>query len=69
MLLIGDLEYVQGHLRCGHYECSVLKEDEEKVRNMSEKDLNEYIKENGTLLIDDYEVDDVGDIMDIEIEE
>lgn len=65
--VIGNLDYVyvQGHLRYGHLEVEI---DEDELRTMSEDDIRTLLEDEGTLVVEDYEVDDRGDIVDIEIE-
>ena len=64
--IIGELDYVQGHLRYGHLE---LKIDKEVWDRMPEEEQKEYLLECGKLKIDDYSVNDRGDITEITKEE
>lgn len=63
--LIGDIDYIQGHLRYGHYEVEV---DELFVKNSTKKQLIEYIQDNGELIVDDYSIEDHGGINEVRIE-
>lgn len=63
--LVGDLDYVAGHLRYGHYEVEV---DEVFVKNSTKQQLKEHLLNNGELIIDDFEIDDSGEITDVRIE-
>lgn len=67
--IIGYIDYVSGHLRYGHYELELNDEDFEKFKVMSQEEQKEEIQDNGILVIDDYEIDDIGTIYSIEIEE
>lgn len=61
-----DVGYVMGHLRYGHLERVFEVESEEQLKEMM-KDPD--FKYNLELVIDDYEVDDFGDIGKLEYEE
>ena len=63
--LIGDIDYVSGHLRYGHYEVEV---DELFVKNSTKQQLKEYLSGNGELIVDDYEIEDHGDITEVRVE-
>lgn len=65
VLLVGDFDYIQGHLRYGHSQVEV---DEEFVKNSTKQQLKEYLDNNGEIIVDDYEIDDCGDITDVRIE-
>lgn len=59
-----NVDYVDGHLRSGHYE---LEMDKDIFTNLSKEDLKSYIKENGDFIVDDHRINDIGDITDISI--
>ena len=63
--IFGDLDYVQGHLRYGHLELHLDDEAFEEFKSMSEEEQKAYLNDNGNLIVDSYEVDDWGDIIDI----
>ena len=52
-------DYIQGHIRNGHMECDI---PDEEYHEMTDDERKWYVRENGKLVIDDYEVDDFGDI-------
>lgn len=62
--VIGELDYVMGHLRYGHYEVEM---DPEVFKSMSKEDLKEHLQEQGELIIDDYSIEDSGDITNIRL--
>lgn len=62
-----DLEYLMGHLRYGHIELQMDEEEYKEYETYTDKEKEEYIMENGDLVIDDYEVDDYGPISNIKI--
>jgi hypothetical protein len=64
--VIGNLDYVQGYLKYGHLELEIDKEEWSK---MSKENQEEYLIDCGELVIDDWEVNDRGDLNDIVIEE
>lgn len=58
-----DVEYLVGHLRYGHYSTTVEANSQEEVEKMLEnKESCEKIINNMELIVDDYEIDDVGPI-------
>lgn len=67
--IIANVDYLIGHLHYGHYEGEI---DEEELPPNWEEELRKYpslIKQlNLELIVDDYEIDDTGDISDIQIE-
>ena len=62
-----DLKYLMGHLRYGHFELQMDEEEYKEYESYTDKEKEEYIMENGDLVIDDYEVDDYGPISDIKV--
>jgi len=64
--ITGDLDYIQGHLRYGHYELEI---DKQKWDSMNEDEQKEYLEDCGDLIVDDYEIEDRGDICEITKEE
>lgn len=66
MKVVGYLDYIQGYLRYGHYELELNIEEAEMFNNLSEKEQKEYLRDNGMLIVDDYSIDDIGDIYEIE---
>lgn len=62
-----DLEYLMGHLRYGHIELKMDEEEYKEYETYTDKEKEEYIFDNGDLIIDDYEVDDYGPISDIRV--
>ena len=67
-LVTGDVDYVQGHLRYGHFELELTEEEYEEFKLLDEEAQKEWVKNEGELLIDDWEVDDTGDITDVRVE-
>jgi hypothetical protein len=64
MKIIADVDYVTGHLRCGHWELELNDEDYNEYRNLSEEDKISWI-EDGDFIIDDYRIYDIGTITEI----
>lgn len=63
-----EVEYVQGYLRYGHYEAELTDEDFEKFKNMSCNEQKKYIRKAGHFVIDDYCIDDIGPITDVNMD-
>ena len=64
MKIIADIEYVSGYLRRGHYELKLNDEEYNEYKNLSDEDKISWI-EDGNLIIDDYRVEDIGEITEI----
>lgn len=62
-----EIEYLMGHLRSGHFELQMNEEEYKEYETYTDKEKEEYIFENGDLIIDDYEVDDYGPISNIKV--
>jgi len=64
--VIGNVDYIDGYLRYGHFELDLDNEDLEDFKKLINEEKIEYLKENGKLIIDDYRINDYGEIIDIE---
>lgn len=62
-----NLEYVIGYLGCGHIELQMDDEEYKEYETYTDKEKEEYVFENGDLIIDDYEVNDYGPISNIRV--
>ena len=60
--IIANVDYISGHLRSGHFELNLSNEGYEKFQNMSKEEQLNYIEDNGDLLIDDFSINDYGDL-------
>lgn len=58
--ITADLDYIQGHLRYGHLEGTVKLTDEELAQLKKDKNFAKELCLD--IKVDDYEVDDVGDV-------
>lgn len=67
MKIHAPIDYVQGHLRYGHFEATVPEEDIEKFNAMTPDEKKEYIRDIGEIVLDDYEMDDYGDIGEVTV--
>ena len=63
--IFGDLDYVQGYLRMGHLEMELNDEDFEKFKSLSLKEQKECLQDEGSVEVDDFSVDDIGSITEI----
>jgi len=66
-VIIADVDYVIGHFKYGHFELEVNDEEYEEFQTYSDEEKKEYIGENGDLIIDDYVVDNLGNITNIRV--
>ncbi len=63
--ICGEFDYIQGHLRYGHLELYLDDKAFEEFKSMPEEEQKAYLNDNGNLLVDSYEVDAWGDIINI----
>lgn len=67
--ITADVDYVDGHLRRGHKEAIVTDEQAAELEKLSREELAEWLQDNGKLVIDDYRVNDYGDLGEITVED
>lgn len=63
--IFGDLDYVQGYLRMGHLEMELNDKDFEKFKSLSLKEQKEWLWDEGHVKVDDFSVNDIGNITEI----
>lgn len=63
--IFGDLDYVQGYLRIGHLEMELNDKDFKKFKSLSLKEQKEWLRDEGAVKVDDFSVDDIGSITEI----
>ena len=63
--IFGDLDYVQGYLRMGHLEMKLNDKDFEKFKSLSLKEQKEWLRDEGSVEVDDFSVDEIGSITEI----
>lgn len=63
--IFGDLDYVQGYLRMGHLEMELNDKDFEKFKFLSLKEQKEWLWDEGHVKVDDFSVNDIGNITEI----
>lgn len=63
--VVGEVDYVLGQIHSGHYGAILSDSEFSEFQKMSEKDPKKYIKKHGKLVIDAYNINDIGDIVDI----
>ncbi len=66
-LITASVGFVNGYLRSGHYELSLNSEELEVFEGLSEEQKKEYIEDHGEFLLDDFRVNDMGELYDIKI--
>lgn len=64
-IVVGEVDYVPGQIHSGHYEAILSDFEFFEFQKMSEKDQKKYIKKHGEPVIDAYNINDIGDIVDI----
>ena len=63
--IIAEIDYINGHLRYAHYELNLTDEELEKFKNSSEEEQQQWIADEGDLIVDDYYLNDIGEITKI----
>ena len=67
--ITAKIEYISlGKVR-GHFEAYLNDCDLEHFKTLSKEDQIEYLEEEGELIIDDYSVNDRGELYNIEVHE
>lgn len=66
-LITADCDWIIGHTRFGHWELNLTDAEYEKFKNLSEDKQIQYIKDEGYLTVDDYEIDEHGEPTNIQI--
>lgn len=65
--VIGYPDYIDGYIRHAHFELEITDEEQiEEFSNLSTKEKIETLTEYGKLVIDDYRINDYGEITEIE---
>lgn len=65
--IIGYPDYIDGYIRSAHFELEISDEKEiEEFNNLSTPEKIEILREDGKLVIDDYRINDYGEITEIE---
>ena len=67
--IVLNCDYVQGHLRYGHFELKLDDNDYKEFKALSKKEQLEQIKSDGDLIIDSYRVEDYETEGDFEVYE
>ena len=68
-LITAQVDYVNGYLRYGHWELSLEDKELEEFRNSSKEDQESWLIDNGSFVVDDYAINNYGDLQEIKIEE
>ena len=66
-LITADCDYICGYLRYGHWELNLTDAEYDDFCNMDESEQERYLMDNGDLIVDDYEVDDLGEPTNIQV--
>lgn len=69
MKVIGYVDYVSGYLRTGYFELDLDEEELKEFKQLSEEEQKEYLRDCGDFIVDDYSVEDIGDIYKLDISE
>ena len=63
--IYGDLDYINGYLIYGHLEMELNDEDFEKFKSLSLKEQEEWLLDEGQVKVDNYSIEDCGNITEI----
>ena len=63
--IIAEIDYINGHLRYAHYELNLTDEKLEEFKNSPKEEQQQWIADEGDLIIDDYYLNDIGEITKI----
>lgn len=68
-IVTADANWIQGHLRYGHWEMELTGAEYEEFKNLPEDVQIEYLKDNGSIIVDDYEIDDYEEPTNLKVNE
>ena len=68
-LVTAQVDYVQGYLKYGHWELFLEEKDLVEFKNSTKEEQESWLTNNGHFVLDDYEINDYGDLQKIEIQE
>ena len=66
-LITANCYWITGHTRFGHWELNLTDAEYEDFNNLSEDEQLQYLKDEGSLIIDDYYIDDYEEPTNIQI--
>lgn len=67
--IIGNLDYLSGYLKTGHFEAEIEAKNEEEVwEKLKDPEFVEVFQEDADLVVDDWSMYDMGDIVDFDVE-
>lgn len=64
--VIAELEYISGRIRSGHFTLFLTDTELADFRELSPEDKEDWVKADGDLVVDDYDIHDIGKITFIE---
>jgi hypothetical protein len=67
--ITANLDYMVGHLRYGHLELELTDEQYEEFKKLSKEEQEEWLRDDGARIADDYEIDDIGSIYHIKVKD
>lgn len=66
-LVHADVDWIQGHLRFGHFEGEFTEEQYQEYINLPSEEKKEYIRDVCNLIVDDWSIESYDDPSNIEI--
>ena len=66
-LITANCDGIVGHTRFGHWELNLTDAEYEDFNNLPEDEQIQYLKDEGSLIIDDYDIDDYEEPTNIQI--
>ena len=66
-LITANCDWIVRHTRFGHWELNLTDAEYEDFNNLSEDEQLQYLKDEGSLIIDDYYIDDYEEPTNIQI--
>ena len=65
-IITQQVDYIEGHLRYGHFEKIIEAKSLDEAKKLA---LKMDMECDGELIVDDYRIDDYGDLGEIEVKE
>lgn len=67
--LYGEIAFVEGYLKAGYYYLELTDSELEEFKELTEEEQIKFIEDNGDIEIEDFEIEALGEVVDIEIKE
>lgn len=64
-----EVEYVDGHLRYGHFEMELEGSELEKFKGLDDEGQKDWLRDAGEFVVDDTSINDIGPMLKVSVQE